>query len=129
VLRIGAQAQQQWQDAACHDLKHKRNGARLILRELKDWVRGQQAGGRLTVQRTITYFENNMERMRYWQYQKTAYPIGSGVTEAACKTLVKQRFCQSGMRWKMDNAQGMLITRALISTEGRWEQFWKKYMA
>ena len=25
-------------------------------------------------------------------------PIGSGVTEAACKTLVK--LCGSGMRWK-----------------------------
>jgi len=29
--------------------------------------------------------------MNYAQYREKKYPIGSGVTEAACKTLVKQR--------------------------------------
>jgi hypothetical protein len=32
--------------------------------------------------------------MNYAQYLEKKYPIGSGVTEAACKTLVKQRLCQ-----------------------------------
>ena len=31
---------------------------------------------------------------------ENSLPIGSGVTEAACKTLVKQRLYGSGMRWK-----------------------------
>jgi hypothetical protein len=66
--------------------------------------------------------------MNYPEYQKKGYPIGSGVTEAGCKTVVKQRLSQSGMRWNLDNAQGMLITRALVATNGRWEQFWGKYM-
>ena len=29
-------------------------------------------------------------------------PIGSGVTEAACKTIFTQRFKRSGMKWKLD---------------------------
>ena len=33
-------------------------------------------------------------------YADQYFPIGSGVTEAACKTLIKQRFCLAGMRWK-----------------------------
>jgi hypothetical protein len=51
-------------------------------------------------------------------------PIGSGVTEAACKTLIKQRLCQSGMKWKNQGISMVLHLRALISTKGRWEQFW-----
>jgi hypothetical protein len=53
-------------------------------------------------------------------------PIGSGVTEAACKTLVKQRLCGSGMRWKNKGARVILSLRALIQSKGRWQQFWSK---
>jgi len=38
--------------------------------------------------------------MHYEQYSAMNFPIGSGVTEAACKSLIKQRLCQSGMKWK-----------------------------
>ncbi len=31
---------------------------------------------------------------------KENLPIGSGVTEAACKTLVEQQMCISSSRWK-----------------------------
>ena len=128
LLKKGEQAQKQWADNACHDLKHQKNGARFIVRELKNWAKEMGNTEQETIWKTITYFENNMMRMNYPQYQKMGYPIGSGVTEAACKTVVKQRLSNSGMRWNLDNAQGMLITRALTSTEGRWEQFWQKYM-
>jgi hypothetical protein len=48
------------------------------------------------------------------------------VTEAACKTVVKQRLCGSGMKWKQSGAAAVLRLRSLILTEGRWEQFWNK---
>jgi hypothetical protein len=48
----------------------------------------------------ITYFRNYQHQMRYPRYRAAHLPIGSGVTEAACKTLVKQRLCRSGMRWR-----------------------------
>lgn len=128
LLKKGELAQKLWLDNACHDLKHKKNGARFIVRELKSWINEAANTGQETVQKTITYFENNLTRMDYAEYQKLGYPIGSGVTEAACKTVVKQRMGQSGMRWNIANAQGMLITRALTSTDGRWEQFWRKFM-
>ena len=28
------------------------------------------------------------------------HSIGSGITKAACKVIVKQRLCKSGMKWK-----------------------------
>ncbi len=53
-------------------------------------------------------------------------PIGSGVTEAACKILVKQRMCRSGMRWKEEGASMLLTLRAIICSTGHWSSFWKK---
>jgi len=64
--------------------------------------------------------------MNYAQFRQNHYPIGSGVTEAACKTLIKQRLCCSGMRWKEKGASIILSLRALILTSTRWEQFWDK---
>ena len=48
---------------------------------------------------SITYFQNQKHRMDYHFYREHNFPIGSMVTEDACKTLVKQRLCQSGMKW------------------------------
>lgn len=64
--------------------------------------------------------------MNYAQHIDEALPIGSGVTEAACKTLVKQRLCGSGMRWKTKGARVVLSLRALVQTTCRWQQFWIK---
>ncbi len=64
--------------------------------------------------------------MDYPAFLAEGLPIGSGVTEAACKTLVKQRLCASGMRWKTKGAGIVLSLRALTQTAGRWTQFWQK---
>ena len=55
-------------------------------------------------------------------------PIGSGVTEAACKVVVKQRLCVSGARWSDRGSSVVLSLRTLVLTAGHWEAFWKKYM-
>jgi len=81
---------------------------------------------RETLQSSVTYFENHKDKMRYSKNQKENLPIGSGVTESACKTLVKQRLCNSGMRWKQVGAQAVLSLRALSHTDSRWDQFWGK---
>lgn len=68
---------------------------------------------------TLTYFRNNIakNRMNYASHVNKNLPIGSGVTEAACKTLVKQRLCGSGMRWKTKGAKVVLRTQDLIKPE------------
>jgi len=49
--------------------------------------------------------------------------MGSGVVEAACKTLVSQRLKRSGMRWRVAGGQAILTFRALCQSE-RFEQAW-----
>ena len=81
---------------------------------------------RENLESSITYFKNHKAKMRDAQNQQENIAIGSGVTEAACKTLVKQRLCNSGMRWKEKGAQSVLSLRSLAHTDSRWDQFWQK---
>jgi hypothetical protein len=129
VMHKDEAKRKEWLTTACHDLKHKPKGAQFILRELE--AKRKEAGEKIpaALSETITYMKNNLHRMNYPQYQKLGYPIGSGVTEAACKVIAKQRLSASGMRWSINTAQDMLILRGLVCTTGRWEQFWGKLTA
>src|SRR5215510_4647828 len=75
------------------------------------------------VSRALTYFRTNRARMRYAELRHQGFPIGSGVVEAACKTVVTQRFKQSGMRWSARGAQAVLTPRAWDQSE-RFDEAW-----
>jgi hypothetical protein len=118
-----------WLDEACHNLKHKRHAAKNTLKDfhrIMDTTQNMKRETRKKLQSAITYFSNHLHQMNYADYAEAGYPIGSGVTEAACKTLVKQRLCCSGMRWTPAGAQTILSLRALVKTDCRWDQFWQK---
>jgi hypothetical protein len=55
-----------------------------------------------------------MRHMRYDVYRRLGMPLGSGVTEAACKTIYTQRLKLSGMRWTGPGAQIILDLRVLL---------------
>ena len=65
----------------------------------------------------LAYFRKNKARMRYAEWREQGLPIGSGVVEAACKTLVSQRLKQSGMRWGASGAQAILHLRGWQQSE------------
>lgn len=116
-----------WTTEKCSVLKHEPGGAQQILAEMKQNGPAHFTEDKLgPVSRAITYFSNHIEKMDYHQYQKQKLPIGSGVVEAACKTLVKQRLSKSGSRWTRQTVDQVLMVRGLLLTQGRWKQFWKK---
>jgi hypothetical protein len=73
-----------------------------------------------------TFFARNKHRMPYADFRRRGLPIGSGVVEAACKSLVKTRLCRSGMRWTRRGGQHILNLRTHIKSE-RWEELWSAY--
>ena len=70
----------------------------------------------------LTYFQNQRDRMDYAAYQARGLPIGSGVVEAACKTLATQRLQRSGMSWR-EGKQAILTIRSLQQSQ-RWAAAW-----
>ena len=123
------QAKAAWLESACHRLKHEPGAARQLVKDQRRMAaeKGIPAA-RTEVQEAMTYFTNQSRegRMDYAPLVAAAIPIGSGVTEAACKVLVKQRLCGSGMRWKEPGAAAVLSLRCLTYTSERWSQFWGK---
>lgn len=116
-----------WLEKHCHDLKHNKNSVVEQLEELKK-IRDKNklsASSKEKLNTVITYFTNQSNRMNYSDYREKYLPIGSGVTEAACKTIIKQRLCRSGMRWKDRGASTVLALKCLVQSK-RWGQFWHK---
>ncbi len=75
----------------------------------------------------LNYFRQHAELMQYADFRAAGLPIGSGVTEAGCKELIKARFCRSGMRWKRTSGAPILQLRA-IKLSQHWDSFWSKVM-
>ena len=124
-----AEEREVWIEDQCHKLKHNTGGATRFLTLMEETKLGlKKKTEKEILTKAITYFKNNIKekRMEYYKYVDSVLPLGSGATEAACKVIVKQRMCKSGMRWQNDGAQIVLATRSLHETTGSWDQFWSK---
>jgi hypothetical protein len=71
--------------------------------------------------RAYEYLRKRTRHMQYWEYRRQHMPIGSGVTEAACKTVFTQRLKLSGMRWKEEGA-GVALSLRVILLSGIWTE-------
>jgi len=81
----------------------------------------------LALETELNYFRTHTAEMQYADFHAAGLPIGSGVTEAACKELLKARFCRSGMRWKRATGAPILQLRAIRLSQ-HWDSFWAKVM-
>ena len=120
--------QQQWLKQTCHQLKHDSGAAAQLYEQMRELFQSQTHPQTIqdNLSAAVTYFHNHHHQMNYAFCRDQHYPIGSGVTEAACKTVIKQRLCCSGMRWKEAGAAVVLSLRTLVLTSTRWNQFWNK---
>lgn len=102
-------------------LKKKPNGAYRILHSaaaLK--TRRGLVGSEKDFGDAYRYLAERLEHLRYLDYRRRGLPIGSGVTEAACKIIFTQRFKQSGMAWSHAGGQIVLEAR-LLRLSGVWD--------
>lgn len=118
---------QEWLYNHCHDLKHKEDAAVKQLLEFEEIKEERKISKEQMkkVEAAISYFTNQGPRMTYAKFRSLNLPIGSGVTEAACKTIIKQRFCRSGMKWK-DKGATIVLSLRCLDKSNRWDQFWDK---
>jgi hypothetical protein len=71
--------------------------------------------------RAYKYLRTRTKFMQYAEYRRQRLPIGSGITEAACKTVFTQRLKLSGMQWKHEGARTVLTLRVILLS-GIWEE-------
>ncbi len=107
-------------------LRDDEQGADKIVRAMR-YLRGKHPRSKI-IQRELEYFRRNRGRMHYAHLQALHFPIGSGVVEAACKSLVADRMKRSGMRWAQAGGQAVLTFRALAQS-GRFQRGWDAVVA
>ena len=109
-----------------HVLREEPDGVDTVITALAHLRRKHARNRRIATE--LAYFRKNRHRMRYALMAARGIPIGSGVVEAACKTLVAQRLKCSGMRWGIDGGQAILTVRGWTQSE-RFDSAWARLAA
>ncbi len=111
-----------WAGELLHTFKH--DGCDAAWQKLVQWrtaLRG--AAKRRAADLLMGYVSERREMIRYPEFIDKDWQIGSGPTEATCKTLTA-RLKGSGMRWEGRNAEAVMALEALAQS-GLWKNYWQ----
>ena len=119
-----SQKAEQWAKQACTLLVNGK--IEELVQEISKLPKLLPASGesRSVSDRAVDYFTTNAERMRYPQFRAQGMHIGSGIAEAACKTVVGVRAKGTGMRWTPEGLDAVLPLRA-AKLSGTYDPFWE----
>jgi hypothetical protein len=118
-----------WFKRMRHWLRHRKHGITDVLRSASQhWnlVNDVDPAREKLFWEGYRYLRKHASRMAYSRYHRQGKPIGSGVTEAACKTVFTQRLKQSGMKWEVQGGQVILNLRVL-KLSGVWREAFQSY--
>jgi hypothetical protein len=120
----------QWFAKMRHWLRERRQGAAQVARSATQLLdrRKMTKAQRAAFWKAYCYLRRHRRWMDYEGYRRRGLPIGSGVTEAACKTVFTQRFKRSGMRWNRESGQVILDLRVAYLS-GIWEEAFARDLA
>jgi hypothetical protein len=75
-------------------------------------------------EKAVDYFTTNAARMRYPSFRAQGMHVGSGIAEAACKTVVDTRAKRAGMRWTPEGLDALLPLRT-AKLNHTYDEFWE----
>ncbi len=118
-----------WAKQMRQHLKTKSDGITRVLQSAGALRRQHGLWGKAKdYEQAYAYLHKRTHWMRYRHYSCQRLPIGSGITEAACKTVFTQRLKRSGMSWTIAGGQVILDLR-VIWLSGVWENVHQRYLA
>lgn len=112
---------QRWGARMRQWLRQRRHGVAQILRSAMQHYNRRQLSPAAEKEfwKAYRYLRRHGRWMDYARYRREGLPLGSGVTEAACKTVFTQRLKRSGMRWQAESGQVIVDLRVLYLS-GIW---------
>jgi hypothetical protein len=124
-----AKRAQGWARKMCRWLKETSRGIYRVLHSAAAIRRRRMVVGKKREQyhNAYNYLRKRIRFLDYCQYRNNHLPIGSGVTEAACKTVFTQRLKQSGMTWELEGGQWIVNLR-VIQLSGVWPEVHQAYL-
>lgn len=89
---------------------------------LVEWRRPLRGRKRAAADRLLRYIAERREIIRYREFRQRGWQIGSGPTEAQCKTTT-QRIKGRGRRWDLPNIEALMALAALENSS-LWDTWW-----
>lgn len=112
----GSRRAEKWTLRIAHDLKAGK--VHDVIERLQT-LQPISKESREALEALVKYYTDNASRMRYDEYLRRGYGIGSGAVESAHKQVVHARLRQAGMRWSEAGARRLLALRLLL-LNGNW---------
>jgi hypothetical protein len=111
-------------------LRDRRQGAVQVARSASQLLNRRKLtkASQAAFGKAYRYLRRHRRWLDYEGYRRRGLPIGSGVTEAACKTVFAQRFKRSGMRWGRESGQ-VLVDLRVTSRSGIWDEAFAQDLA
>jgi hypothetical protein len=110
-----------WAGAALHQVKH--DGYDAFWESLTAWRSTLRGRRRRAADELLHDVAKRKETILYPEFLAKGWQIGSGPTEAMCKTMTA-RLKGSGMRWDGVNAEALMALAALEQS-GQWKGYWR----
>lgn len=110
-----------------HLLGLLRDGAGHLSRRLLPMIQQARAAGAAcqsaALRDLIAYLWPNRHRLDYASRLRRGLPIGSGLVEGGCKTIIGRRLKLNSARWNPQRAENMAALRC-VDYSDRWSAFW-----
>jgi hypothetical protein len=113
-----------WVGELLHAVKH--GGYDAFWQRLTAWHAPLRGAKRRAAAALLHYVAKRAEMIRYPEFLARGWQIGSGPTEALCKTTTA-RLKGSGMRWDADNGEAIMAL-ACLEQSGQWQGYWRSQL-
>jgi len=128
VFGRGTKAGTAWATHACSLLEQGQSAALVSAISALPPIAPEPGQARSIPERAVDYFTTNAARMCYPLFRAQGMHLGSGIAEAACKTIVSTRAKRSGMRWTPEGLDALLPVRTAV-LNGAYDSVWKEEYA
>ena len=115
-----------WATQACRLLEEGRSADVVTMIQALPSIAPEPGSSRSVPEIEADYFISNAERMRYPTYRAQGMHVGSGIAEAACKTVVSTRAKRAGMRWTPAGLDALLPLRTAVLNQ-TFDTFWSRH--
>lgn len=109
-----------WSDSLMHTFKHE--GYADAKESLLAWRTGLRTHKRAAADRLLNYVVERRDMISYPEFAANGWQIGSGPTEARCKTATA-RIKRSGQKWDAAHAE-QVAALTNIRDSGQWNLYW-----
>ena len=120
----GASAARAWADGHLATALTRNGPAMIAAVEAAASSEAEGSPRRAALEGLLTFLRPNADRMWYRDRLAAGLPIGSGMIEGGCKSVIAMRLKLNNARWRVRRAERIGALRC-IDASGLWAEFWK----